>query len=109
MRVSTLIWQRAPKHRYCGFDKLELAVYDSVTHFNDGRQAMLYILKSVHIIPGPYTVNACILSNIKRKRSASYHDLSSSKITRKRIRGEKKSKSDKNKSKEGKTYKPGAF
>ena len=106
---NSLIWQRAPKHRYCGFDKLELAVYDSVTHFNDGRQAMLDILKSVHIIPGPYTVNACILSNMKRKRSASYHDLSSSKITRKRIRGEKKSKSDKNKSKEGKTYKPGAF
>lgn len=106
---NSLIWIRAQKHKYCGFDKLELAVFDSVAHFNDGRQALLDILRSVNLNPGVNTTSYSRISNLKRKRSSVYHSLSTTKVARKRIRGEKKSKSDKNKSKEGRTYKAGAF
>ena len=27
---NSLIWERAPKYKYCGFDQLEFAVYDAV-------------------------------------------------------------------------------
>jgi hypothetical protein len=104
-----LIWARAPKYRYCAFDKLELAVYDAVANFNDGRQASLDIFKELNIVPGYFTTFACISMNIKRKRSAVHHSLPTWKKARKVIRAEKKRKGDKNKSKEGKTYKTGGF
>ena len=109
-RVSTfLIWERAPKYRYCGFDKLEFAVYDAVANFNDGRQASLDIFKEVNVIPGFFTTSACISLNVKRIRSATHHSLASWKKNRKIIRAQKKRKVDKNKIKEGKTYKTGGF
>ena len=40
---NSIIWEHAPKYRYCGFDKLEFAVYDAAANFNDGRQASLDI------------------------------------------------------------------
>ena len=40
---NAMIWERAPKTRYCGIDKLEFAVYDSIANFNYRRQATLDI------------------------------------------------------------------
>ena len=45
-----MIWERAPKYRSCGFDKLEFAVYDAVANFNDGTQATLDIFKFLTLI-----------------------------------------------------------
>lgn len=80
-----------------------------VANFNDGRQASLDIFKELNIVPGYFTTSACISMNIKRKRSAVHHSLATWKKARKVIRAEKKRKGDKNKSKEGKTYKTGGF
>ena len=104
-----LIWARAPKFRYCAFDKLAFAVYDSAANFNDGRQASLDILKEINVNPGYYTTTACITMNVKRKRSAVSHSSMKWKKARKIIRAEKKRKGDASKQKEGKTYKAGGF
>ena len=56
---NSMIWARAPKYRYCAFDKLEFAVYDSSANFNDGRQASLDILKEMNVIPGFYIFCLC--------------------------------------------------
>ena len=61
---NSMIWARAPKYRYCAFDKLEFAVYDSSANFNDDRQASLDILKEMSVIPGFYMTSACITMNI---------------------------------------------
>ena len=95
---NSMIWERAPKYRYCGFDKLEFAVYDAVANFNDGRQATLDIYKMLNVDPGHNMLSACSSLNIKRRRSASLHSSAAWKKKRKIIRAEKKNKTDKNKS-----------
>ena len=106
---NDLIWGRAPKFRYCAFDKLAFAVYDSTANFNDRRQASLDIFKEINVNPGYYTTTACITMNVKRKRSAVSHSSMKWKKARKIIRAEKKRKGDASKQKEGKTYKAGGF
>lgn len=106
---NAMIWERAPKYRYCAFDKLEFAVYDAVANFNIGRQASLDIFKMLNIDPGYYMLCACAAMNIKRRRSAMNHSTAEWRKRRKIIRAEKKRKTDKNKKKEGKTYKAGEF
>ena len=32
--LNAMFWERAPKSNYCGIDKLQLSVYDSVDVFN---------------------------------------------------------------------------
>ena len=54
-----MIWERAPKYRYCGLEKLEFSVYDAVANFNDGRQATLDIFKMLNVDPGHNTIFAC--------------------------------------------------
>ena len=44
--------ERVPKNTYCGINKMELAVFDSVAVFNYGRQASLDIYKMVNVKPG---------------------------------------------------------
>ena len=94
---NSIIWERAPKYRYCGFDKLEFAVYDAAANFNDGRQASLDIFNEVNIVPGYYTTSTCVSLNMRQRHSSAYHFLPSSKKNRKVIRAEKKRKVDKNK------------
>ena len=39
--LNAMFWECVPKSNYCGIDKLQLSVYDSVAVFNYGRQASL--------------------------------------------------------------------
>ena len=87
-----MIWERAPKIRYCGIDKLEFAVYDSIANFNYGRQATLDIYKQLNLDYGVYTSKLCLRLNIKRKYNAGYKNMQSSKKQRKIIRSNKKKK-----------------
>ena len=83
-----------PKNTYCGINKVEFAVYDSVAVFNYGRQASLDIYKMVNVKPGQYTTTACHSMNISRKYNASYKTMETSKRRRKVICGGKKKKDD---------------
>ena len=78
-----------------------------MANFIDGRQACLNIFKEVNVIPGFFTTSAYISLNVKHIRSAEHHSHVSRKKNRKIIRAQKKRKVDKNKNKEGKTYKTG--
>ena len=52
---NSIIWERAPKTKYCSYDKLQFAGYDAVANFNDGRQASIDILKHLNIRSGHHT------------------------------------------------------
>ena len=82
-----MIWNRIPKTRYCGSDKLELDVYDVVAHFNIGGMATIKVFETLNTIPGLYTL---ALLNDKRKQSASFKEMDFSKKQRKIIRNLKK-------------------
>ena len=66
--LNALFWQRVPKNIYCGIDKLQLAVYDSVAVFNYGRQASLDIYKLLNITPGTFCTNSCRTINKQTKK-----------------------------------------
>ena len=41
--LNAMFWERAPKSNYCGIDKLQLSVYDSVAVFNyEGKQVWIF-------------------------------------------------------------------
>ena len=70
--------ERVSKNTYCGINKMELAVYDSVAVFNNGRQASLDIYKMVNVKPGQYTT-AWHSMNFSQKYNASYITIDTSK------------------------------
>ena len=70
-----MIWDRVPKSRYCGFAKMELGVYDAVTHFNLGKGTIENVFNTLNIEPGLLekcvnysTRNVNILLGIKKWR-----------------------------------------
>ena len=85
-----MIWNRIPKTRYCGLDKLELAVYDAVVHFNIGRMATIKVFETLNIISGVYTLELWNILNNKGNQSAAFKEMDSSKKQRKIIRNLKK-------------------
>ena len=73
---------------------MELAVYDSVAVFNNGRQASSDIYKMVNVKPGQYTTTVCHSTSISQKYNASFKTMDTSKRRRKVIRRGKKKKDD---------------
>ena len=86
-----MIWERAPKTTYCGYKKLEFAVYDACAHFNYGRQATIDILKIMYVDAG-YHTRMCYELNKHRKYCATYKSKASSKRARKIIRARSKNR-----------------
>jgi len=106
---NSLIWERAPKSRYCSLSTLEICVYDAVSYFNYGAKSVIDTLKLLHIDAGKFTKLMASDANITRMYNAAYKDKDSSKLRRKIIRGLKKKKSDNLRNKEGVTYEAGGF
>lgn len=59
--------------------------------------------------PGYYTTHGCAKTNEKRVENSIRQSKPESIIRRRKIRGQKKNKDDKNREKERKTYKDGSF
>ena len=106
---NSLIWERAPKTKFCSLNKLKLCVYDAVSYFNYGGQSVIDTLKLLSINAGTYTKMFVSDANVCRKYNAGYKGKPSSKHRRKIIRGLKKKKSDSLKKHEGVTYEAGGF
>ena len=107
--LDALIWERAPKTRYCGLAKLKLCVYDAVSYFNYGALSIIDTLKLLGIDAGRYTLKSAVDANIQRRYNAGYKAKTTSMKRRKVIRGLKKKKGDNIKKKEGIMYEAGGF
>ena len=75
------------KSNFWGVKKLKLEVYDVIAVYNYGRKATLDIFKNLNIIPGFYTNQMSQNMNIKRKYSAGYKNMDTTKKRRIIIRG----------------------
>ena len=106
---NPMIWDRIPQTRYVSFTQLELGVYDAVANFKIGKNASVLIYEKMNLIPGKFTLQACDKINRKRLFASKYKEMDSTRKRRKIRRGKAKQKDDKNESKEGQTYKAGAF
>ena len=67
---NAMIWERVPKIRFVGFEKLKFGVLDAVASFNIGSKASLQIMEVLNLIPGNYTTKGCITINNSRLRQA---------------------------------------
>ena len=105
---NALIWEHAPKGVYLSLPKLNFAVYDAVSVFNDGRRGSLKVLEGVGIEPGYYTTELCFILNLRRKRKSLQRCNPATKKRRKIIRAQKKKAVEKTRI-EGRTYKAGEF
>ena len=106
---NLMIWDRIPKTRYVSLTQLELGVYDAVANFNIGKKTSVLIYEKINLIPGKFTLQGFDKINRKRLLASKYKEMDSTKKRRKIRRGKAKQKDDKNESKEGQTYKAGAF
>ena len=106
---NSLIWERAPKTRYCGLPKLKLSVYDAVSYFNDGSQSIMDTYKLLGIAAVTHTKKFAVNVNILRTYTAGYIGKNTSMVRRKMIRGLKKKKSDIMSKQERTTYEAGGF
>ena len=103
------IWERVPKTRYVGIEKLKFGVYDAIANFNIGRKASVLMFERMGMIPGRYASKGCSVQNRKRLYIANYKNKSSTKTRRKVISGKKKQKDDVNIETEGTQYLAGGF
>ena len=106
---NSMIWDRIPKTRYVSLTQPELVVYDAVANFNIGKRVSVLIYEKMNLIPGTFTLQGCDGINRKRLFASKYKEKESTKKRRKISRGKARQKDDKNESKEGQTYKAGAF
>ena len=104
-----MIWNRLPKATYVGFDQLKLGIYDAVATLNIGYKAVLKLYEALGMKPGKYTIIGCQKLNNDRLKNASKQNHPNTKTRHRILRGMRKSKEDKNKENEGKTYGPGSF
>ena len=103
------ICDRVPNTGYAGKETFELGVYDAVANFNMGGSASLQVLIKCGIEPGKFSEKRCSEVDQSRLYASEYRVKDSSKLTRKKLGGKKKSKNDKEQEIEGATYGPGEF
>lgn len=105
----SMIWQRAPKTKFCNLKVFKTSVYDAISYFNYGGQSVLDTLKLLSVNRGYYTRRMVATENKKRKFHADYRKSERAKIRRKIIRALKKKSTDILKIREGVTYEAGGF
>ena len=107
--LNGMVWQRIPKEVYVGNEKLQLGLFNEVSHFKIGSLTVIRLYQALFIPPGKYTEEGCKFQDLQRVHVAQHKSKASTKKRRKVIRGLKKKKDDKNKQKEGVNYGPGQF
>ena len=84
--------------------KLQLAVCETVTHFNSGAGARAVLLKASGVAPGTNMLSALRKSDDKRIKFAARKISAKARLNRRKLRGKTKSKP-----KVKTTYMPGGF
>ena len=87
---NSTIWERIPKTRYVGIEKLKLGVCDAIANFNIGRKASVMIYEKMSMKPGRYTTKGCSVQNKRGIYFANYKNKSPIKNVEKSF-GERKS------------------
>lgn len=106
---NSLIWERLPKATYVSLTNMKLGSYDAVAHFNMGKKSSILVFEKLGMVPGRYMVKNCNTLNRKRLFKSNYKSNEQVRLRRKKLRGKKKSASDKLGDKEGCMYASGAF
>ena len=101
---NEMIWHRVPKHTYVGGQVFETGVHDAAANFSIGNLATLRIIKLRGTEPGTNARLGCSTLNRDRNQIARHHNKTSSKLTRRIVRGISKQKANELEGAERKLY-----
>ncbi|XP_023313561.1 uncharacterized protein LOC111693327 [Trichogramma pretiosum] len=80
--LNHLLWKYVPKKQWSGGTILNIGAFIAVSTFNDGKTALLKIMKELDIQPGPNAIEFMKQSDDKRIYQANIQAASSSKQAR---------------------------
>ena len=104
-----MIWERLPKTKYVGCEKLKSGVFNAIANFNHGKKASIVIITEMNLVPGKYMRLMCDTENKKRKYLFLYKASNKSKKRRKIIRSQRRHTQGINIQKEGTSYEGGGY
>lgn len=107
--LNSMIWQLCPKTSGCGRRIAEIAVYEAVIIFNEGRRARLHVMEKLGFQIGKNARSAQANADFKRLLTAQKRASLNTINARKARRSKKNSVNIKNVKREGNMYEPGAF
>ena len=90
--ANQVLWTKCPKTKFCGRVKLQLALCETVTHFNSGAGARAVLLKAYGVAPGTNMLSALRKSDDKRIKFAARKISAKAWLNRRKLRGKTKSK-----------------
>ena len=102
--INGVLWSRCPKNKFCGSQRVKLAVSESVSAFNTGAGAKCNLLETVGVTPGPNMISAFRKEDHIRILNAENKVSLETRMGRRKRRAERKSTTDSHV-----TYFPGAF
>ena len=101
--VNNVLWSRCLKTKFCGYNKVYLAVCDAVAYFNAGAAARPTVLRKMGLNVPPSTHFFVHKKNATRITRAAYKISVKARVQRQRLRAKRKSSADKN------SYAAGSF
>jgi hypothetical protein len=68
--LNSLVWNRAPKHRYKGPQVVKIAVMSAILYFNSGAASRQDVMEAANIPGGEFTFEGCLAKDKKRMSSS---------------------------------------
>lgn len=101
--INNVLWSRCLKTKFCGYNKVYLAVCDTVAHFNAGVASKVTVMRKMGLDIPASTLSFVRKSDTTRIKNAAYKISMKARKQRQRLRSQRKSKADKN------SYAAGSF
>ena len=102
--INSLVWMRAPKHKYHGPQRVEMAAMGAVIQFNEGASGKHLVMEKAGIAHGELSVIGSSQKDKKRVKHSKLKASKKQKKARKKIIQAKKKAEEEWKSQEGTTY-----
>ena len=107
--INSLVWMRAPKHKYHGPQRVEMAAMGAVLQFNEGASGKHLVMEKAGIVHGELSLSGSAQKDQQRVKHSKLKASEKQRKARRKIRQGKKKAQEDLKSLEGTTYSSGRF
>ena len=107
--INSLVWMRAPKHKYHGPQRVEMAAMGAVLQFNEGASGKHLVMEKAGIVHGELSLSGSAQKDQQRVKHSKMKASEKQRKARRKIRQGKKKAQEDLKSLEGTTYSSGRF
>lgn len=107
--INSLVWARAPKHKFHGPQRVEMAAMGAILQFNEGASSKHLVMENAGISCGEHSVTGSAQKDKKRVDNAKFKASKKQKSVRRKLRQGKLKAEEERKAKNGKSYSSGKF